>query len=55
MVFSLIGLALPAQVRALADEDRARPLYALAVAGTLIAVRLLWLAPLSAGKAQGRG
>ncbi|GAA2514531.1 Na+/H+ antiporter [Streptomyces longisporus] len=48
VVFSLIGLALPAQVRALSHNDRAWPLYALAVAGTLIAVRLLWLAPLSA-------
>jgi Na+/H+ antiporter len=48
VVFSLIGLALPAQVRALSDGDRAWPLYALAVAATLIAVRLLWLAPLSA-------
>ncbi|MGW7236225.1 Na+/H+ antiporter [Streptomyces sp. NPDC054804] len=48
VVFSLIGLALPAQVRALSAGDRAWPLYALAVAGTLIAVRLLWLAPLSA-------
>ncbi|MFE3169624.1 Na+/H+ antiporter [Streptomyces sp. NPDC059224] len=48
VVFSLIGLALPAQVRALSDGDRVWPLYALAVAATLIAVRLLWLAPLSA-------
>ncbi|KUN88141.1 Na+/H+ antiporter [Streptomyces griseoruber] len=48
VVFSLIGLALPAQVRALGDGDRAWPLYALAVAATLIAVRMLWLAPLSA-------
>jgi CPA1 family monovalent cation:H+ antiporter len=48
VVFSLIGLALPAQVRALSDGDRTWPLYALAVAGTLIAVRLLWVAPLSA-------
>ncbi|MFI6375711.1 cation:proton antiporter [Streptomyces sp. NPDC050546] len=47
-VFSLIGLALPGQVRALSDADRAWPLYALAVAGTLVAVRLLWLVPLSA-------
>jgi CPA1 family monovalent cation:H+ antiporter len=47
VVFSLIGLALPSQVRALADGDRAWPLYAFAVAGTLITVRLLWLAPLS--------
>ncbi|MGW3414902.1 Na+/H+ antiporter [Streptomyces sp. NPDC000888] len=48
VVFSLIGLALPAQVQALDDGDKAWPLYALAVAATLIAVRLLWLAPLSA-------
>jgi Na+/H+ antiporter len=48
VVFSLIGLALPAQVKALSDDDRNWPLYALAVAATLIAVRLLWLAPLSA-------
>ncbi|MFF4353728.1 Na+/H+ antiporter [Streptomyces sp. NPDC001530] len=48
VVFSLIGLALPAQVQALSHGDRAWPLYALAVAGTLIAVRLLWVAPLSA-------
>ena len=48
VVFSLIGLALPAQVQALSHGDRAWPLYALAVAGTLVAVRLLWLAPLSA-------
>ncbi|GHJ39266.1 Na+/H+ antiporter [Streptomyces sp. TS71-3] len=48
VVFSLIGLALPDQVRTLSDGDRAWPLYACVVAGTLIAVRLLWLAPLSA-------
>ncbi|MGH4036166.1 Na+/H+ antiporter, partial [Actinomycetota bacterium Odt1-20B] len=48
VVFGLIGLALPAQVRALTGAERAWPLYALAVAGTLVAVRLLWLAPLSA-------
>ncbi|MDT0470073.1 Na+/H+ antiporter [Streptomyces gibsoniae] len=48
VVFSLIGLALPSQVRALADGDRSWPFYALAVAATLVAVRLLWLAPLSA-------
>ncbi|WP_228034059.1 cation:proton antiporter domain-containing protein, partial [Streptomyces spongiae] len=48
VVFSLIGLALPEQVRALSDGDKAWPLYALAIAGTLITVRMLWLAPLSA-------
>ncbi|MFJ5530479.1 Na+/H+ antiporter [Streptomyces sp. NPDC093261] len=47
VVFSLIGLALPGEVRALAG-DRAWPLYALALAATLVAVRLLWIAPLSA-------
>jgi CPA1 family monovalent cation:H+ antiporter len=48
VVFSLIGLALPGEVRALPHSGRAWPLYALAVAATLVAVRLLWLAPLSA-------
>ncbi|MBO1335666.1 Na+/H+ antiporter [Streptomyces sp. VRA16 Mangrove soil] len=48
VVFSLIGLALPSQVRALPDGDRAWPLYALALAATVVGVRLLWLAPLSA-------
>ncbi|MER6129259.1 cation:proton antiporter, partial [Streptomyces sp. NPDC001795] len=48
VVFSLIGLALPGEVRALADGGSSWPLYALAVAATLVAVRLLWLAPLSA-------
>lgn len=48
VVFSLIGLALPAQVQALSDGDRAWPLYALTIAATLIAIRMLWLAPLSA-------
>ncbi|MEV3858563.1 Na+/H+ antiporter [Streptomyces sp. NPDC050095] len=48
VVFSLIGLALPAQVRSLPEGTGGWPLYALAVAAVLIAVRLLWLAPLSA-------
>ncbi|MFD7878113.1 Na+/H+ antiporter [Streptomyces sp. NPDC059766] len=48
VVFSLIGLALPGEVRALSDGDESWPLYALAVAATLVAVRMLWLAPLSA-------
>jgi CPA1 family monovalent cation:H+ antiporter len=47
VVFSLIGLILPAQARALSG-DRTWPLYALALTATLIAVRVLWLAPLSA-------
>ncbi|GAA0481741.1 Na+/H+ antiporter [Streptomyces olivaceiscleroticus] len=48
VVFGLIGLALPGQVQALTDTDGTWPLYALAVAATLVAVRLLWLVPLSA-------
>lgn len=48
VVFALIGLALPAQVRGLSDGEDAWPWYALAVAVTLVAVRLLWLVPLSA-------
>ncbi|MER5929066.1 Na+/H+ antiporter [Streptomyces sp. NPDC002054] len=48
VVFSLIGLTLPAQVAALTDADRLWPLYALAVAATLVAIRLLWVLPLSA-------
>lgn len=48
VVFSLIGLTLPGQVAALGAADRLWPLYALVVAVTLIAVRLLWVLPLSA-------
>ncbi|MGP9023076.1 Na+/H+ antiporter [Streptomyces sp. BR1] len=48
VVFSLIGLSLPALIRQLGDADRLWPLYALALAGTLIAVRMLWVFPLSA-------
>ncbi|CAM5519498.1 hypothetical protein GCM10010343_39450 [Streptomyces avidinii] len=47
VVFSLIGLTLLGQVAALTDADRLWPLYALVVAATLIAVRLLWVLPLS--------
>ncbi|MGW2582272.1 Na+/H+ antiporter [Streptomyces virginiae] len=48
VVFSLIGLSLPGLIRELGDENRLWPLYALALAGTLIAVRVLWVYPLSA-------
>ncbi|MFJ3928455.1 Na+/H+ antiporter [Streptomyces sp. NPDC090022] len=48
VVFSLIGLTLPGQVAALTDGDRLWPLYALAMALTLMAVRLLWVLPLAA-------
>ncbi|NEB06770.1 cation:proton antiporter, partial [Streptomyces sp. SID13726] len=45
---SLIGLTLPGQVAALTAADGLWPLYALAVAATLVTVRLLWVLPLSA-------
>ncbi|MFG2146933.1 Na+/H+ antiporter [Streptomyces sp. NPDC048696] len=48
VVFSLIGLSLPGLIHELGDGDRLWPLYSLALAGTLIAVRMLWVFPLSA-------
>ncbi|WP_322888032.1 cation:proton antiporter [Streptomyces solincola] len=48
VVFSLIGLTLAGQVAALGAADRLWPLYALAVAATLVAVRMLLVLPLSA-------
>jgi Na+/H+ antiporter len=48
VVFSLIGLQLPGQIRALSDADRMWPLQALLVAATLMTVRALWVFPLSA-------
>ena len=47
VVFSLIGLQLPALIRDLSHAG-AWPAEALAVAGTLIATRILWVFPLSA-------
>jgi CPA1 family monovalent cation:H+ antiporter len=47
VVFSLIGLQLPALIRDLSGSQ-AWPAEALAVAGTLIAARMLWVFPLSA-------
>jgi monovalent cation/hydrogen antiporter len=47
VVFSVIGLQLPALVRALAQAE-AWPTEALAIAGTLIVVRVVWVFPLSA-------
>jgi CPA1 family monovalent cation:H+ antiporter len=47
VVFSLIGLQLPTLIRALSHAG-AWPAEALAVAGTLIAIRILWVFPLSA-------
>jgi CPA1 family monovalent cation:H+ antiporter len=47
VVFSLIGLQLPALIRDL-SHGKAWPTGALAVAGTLIVTRILWVFPLSA-------
>ena len=47
VVFSLIGLQLPALIRDLSHAE-AWPAEALAVAGTLIVTRILWVFPLSA-------
>ena len=47
VVFSLIGLQLPTLIRALSHAE-AWPAEALAVAGTLMAIRILWVFPLSA-------
>jgi len=48
VVFGLIGLQLPALVRGLASSDTRWPLQALAIAATLMVVRVLWVFPLSA-------
>jgi CPA1 family monovalent cation:H+ antiporter len=48
VVFALIGLELPSMVRELAPGEGGWPVDALAVAGTVIAVRLVWVFPLSA-------
>jgi monovalent cation/hydrogen antiporter len=54
VVFSLIGLQLPALIRGLSDRA-AWPAVALAVTGTLIAARILWVFPLSAASQWRRG
>ncbi|WUH88921.1 Na+/H+ antiporter [Streptomyces sp. NBC_00433] len=48
VVFSIIGLELPALVADLPDGSRWWPLQALAIALVLIGVRVLWMLPLSA-------
>lgn len=48
VVFGLIGLQLPALVRRLSDSQAAWPLQALAIAVTLMVVRVMWVFPLSA-------
>jgi monovalent cation/hydrogen antiporter len=47
-VFGLIGLQLPALFRGLAGMDNRWPLQALAIAATLMVVRVAWVFPLSA-------
>jgi len=54
VVFSLIGLQLPALIRDLRQAGT-WPAAALAVAGTLIAVRIVWVFPLSAIAQRRRG
>jgi monovalent cation/hydrogen antiporter len=48
VVFSLIGLELPTLIRTLSAGGQQWLLAALAIAGTLIAARVLWVFPLSA-------
>ncbi|HEY3260444.1 MAG TPA: Na+/H+ antiporter [Pseudonocardiaceae bacterium] len=55
VVFGLIGLQLPALIRELAGTDYTWPLQALAIAATLIVVRVLWVFPLSAVQQRRRG
>jgi Na+/H+ antiporter len=55
VVFSLIGLELPALIGDLSGADRDWPLQALAVTGALLAVRMLWVFPMSAALQRRRG
>ncbi|MEU9121109.1 Na+/H+ antiporter [Streptomyces sp. NPDC048506] len=55
VVFAVIGLELPTLVRQLAADEGSWPLGVLAVAGTVIAVRLLGVLPLSAVMQRRRG
>ena len=55
VVFGLIGLQLPALIRRLTGTDTIWPVQALAIAATLVVVRLLWVFPLSALAQRRRG
>lgn len=55
VVFGLIGLQLPALIRRLTGTDTIWPVQALALAATLVVVRLLWVFPLSALGQRRRG
>ncbi|MFB8179169.1 cation:proton antiporter [Streptomyces sp. NPDC055966] len=48
VVFALIGLELPSAVRHLARDEHGWPLWVPVIAFTLLAIRLLWIFPLSA-------
>ena len=48
VVFAIIGLELPSLIRDLAPDERAWPLGVLAVAATVITLRMLWIFPMSA-------
>ncbi|MEZ0094032.1 Na+/H+ antiporter [Streptacidiphilus sp. EB129] len=55
VVFSIVGLELPALVRALPGGTGWWPVQAAAVAGALIALRVVWMLPLSTAVRPGRG
>ncbi|MFE7527122.1 Na+/H+ antiporter [Kitasatospora sp. NPDC057542] len=48
VVFALIGLELPSTVRHLAHDEHGWPLWVPVIAFTVLAIRLLWIFPLSA-------
>ncbi|MFJ5535449.1 Na+/H+ antiporter [Streptomyces sp. NPDC093261] len=48
VVFALIGLELPSVVRQLARDEHGWPLWVPVIAFTVLAIRLLWVFPLSA-------
>jgi CPA1 family monovalent cation:H+ antiporter len=55
VVFALIGLQLPMLIRGLSGTDTWWPLEALAISATLLAVRAVWVFPLSAAMQRRRG
>jgi Na+/H+ antiporter len=55
VIFGLIGLQLPALIRGLTGTDTRWPLQALAIAATLMAVRVAWIFPLSAIRQRREG
>jgi len=54
VVFSIVGLELPALVRALPGGSGLWPLQALGIAAALVALRSLWMLPLSSAVDPGR-